>query len=327
MAMDGRPIDEIRGVFKSFGYTPTDAEVQAFNEAFGEGRSGFAAGTSVVAQYVNFKNQEAQRMASDPLTGLQTRMNNIIDQNTKSVTGLSQQLQDTLSAAPQLFGSMTPDQIGEYLKPLQTSFNTQMSQVQSTLASRGLGASSTEANALAQTNQQFQEQVLNTGLNIGMTSQKNKADALQQQINNLFGQTSQAMGITGGAAEKQSSQNLGQSNLIASLPSFLTAQSDQQQAFNKSMEPQGGFQNTFNQVTGDINQGVGAAGKLYAAYATAGGSTMFNSYNQGSPNSPTGASTSGVPSNSYKAPNLNASGYNQYGVDPVTGRPTNAQFE
>ena len=228
------PDIDITQIFQDFGYTPTTAEAQAMEGAFGGANNAAtkAAGINAISQYVNYQNQIKQAEANDPLNALQTRMNNIIDQNTASVKGLSTQLQSVLSSAPQLFGSLTPDQISEYLQPLQTSFNTQMSQVQATLASRGLGGSSTEANALAQTNQQFQQTVLQTGLNIGLTSQQNQAQAIQTQINNLFGQTGQAMGIAGQAAGQQSSQNLAESNLVASLPSFLNAQSLETGAYN-----------------------------------------------------------------------------------------------
>jgi len=201
-----------------------------------------------------------------------------------------------------------------------------MSSVQGIMASRGLGASSSEANALAQTNQQFQEQVLNTGLNIGLTSQQNKANAIQQQINNLFSQTGQAMGISGQAAGQQSAQNLGESNLIASLPSFLNASSAQMAAFNKALNPNtGGFQSTFNQVTGDIGKATAALTNIAdigSMFATRGATLPGG----GSPSSAM-ANLSQIPSATFQAPNLNAENYNQYGTNPLTGRPVTAQFE
>lgn len=249
---------DIASVFQSFGYSPTAAEIAALKPSFGEG-FGASTAISAVGQYVNFKRSADEFAKNDPLNALQTRMNGIIDQNTASVKGLYQQLQDTLSAAPKLFGSLTPDQINEYLAPLQTEFKAQLASVQSATAARGLAASSTENNAMAQTDQNFKENTLSAGLNVGIQSQKDKAAAIQQQISNLFGQTGQAMGITGQAAGQKSAQDLGQSNLIASLPSFLNANSAQMAAFMKQFNPDtGGFQNMFDQVTGDINKAGGA---------------------------------------------------------------------
>ena len=322
---------DLNKIFAEFGYSPTQAELTSMQSAFGGANNAAtkAAGVSAIGQYVNYMNQMKKFEESDPLTALQTRMNNMVDQNQAAVQNLSKQLQDTLSSAPQLFGSLAPDQIQEYLAPLKSSFDQPMASVQSTMASRGLGAGSTEANALAQTGQQFNQVVLQQGLNIGMTAQTNKANALQAQINNLFGQTGTAMSISGNAASQQSKQNLGTSQLIGSLPSVLSAQALQQGAFNTQATSGGGFQDTFNQVTGDIGKATSAAGKLYAAYQTSGASSFFDSTATtfSSPNSPTGAPTSGIPSSSYKSPNLNASGYNSYGTDPITGRPTNQMFE
>jgi hypothetical protein len=236
IAADPNPITDPEGtggaanfnildIFQEFGYQPTEAEIQALSPSFSGTYDPLEIGTNAVAQYVNYQNQIASFNAKDPLTGLQTQMNNIITQNTASVTNLSTQLQNTLKSAPQLFGSLTPDQISQYLQPLQTSFNQQIAQVQAASAATGTAGSSAQAAALAQAQNEFQSTVLSTGLNIGLTSQKNQADALQQQINNLYGQTGQAMSITGAAAGQQSQQQLGESELIGSLPSFLNNQS------------------------------------------------------------------------------------------------------
>ncbi len=251
-------------VFQEFGYQPTQAEINSLSASFAGSYNMGEIGTNAIAQYVNYKNQQAEFEKNDPLNAVIQRSNDIFDKNMASVKGLSQQLQDTLTSAPKLFGSLTPDQIADYLKPLQATFKTQMDQVQGTLASRGLGASSTEANALAQTNQQFQETVLSTGLNIGLDAQKNQANSIEAMINNLFTQSGQALGVGGQAAGQKSAQALAQSNLIASLPSFLNSQSAMEQqiaaAQEKARHP--GFQGTFNQVTSDINTGINTFSNL-----------------------------------------------------------------
>jgi len=179
------------------------------------------AADAAIAEYANYKLQEQQRQASDPLAAYQTLEQNFANDTYAKAQNLYSQLSDLQSSAPQLFGALTPDQIQQYLAPLATSFKSSLAEVQGSLASRGLGASSTEANALAQTNQQFQENVLSTGLQVGMTQQQNKAQSIQAQINNLLGLSTQAQGQVGAAVSQKSQQDLGQSNLIASLPYFL----------------------------------------------------------------------------------------------------------
>lgn len=249
----GAPNFSVLDAFKSFGYYPTQAEIDALAPSF-EGRiDPGTIGRNAVAQYVNYQNQIAQFKANDPLVSLQKEMGEAIDLQTKQVQGLYGQLQDTLTSAPKLFGSLTPDQINEYLKPLQTAFTSQLSQVQGAMASRGVAGSSTENNALAATDQQFKEQTLATGLSIGQQQQTARASSIQAQIAQLFGLVGTETGVKGAAAGQQSKQDLATSNLVGSLPSFLNAQSAEEEQIAKSNQG-GGFWDTFNKVTSGINK-------------------------------------------------------------------------
>jgi hypothetical protein len=288
----GAPNFNILDVFHEMGYYPTQTEINAIAPAF-EGRTDPGQiGTAAVSQYVLAKQSEATRVANDPLAALQTKMQESADTMKQQVQGLYTQLQGVLTEAPQLFGSLTPDQITTYLAPLQTAFKTQLATVQGALAGRGLGGSSTESNALAQTGEQFQEQVLSTGLNVGIQSQQARAKAMSDQINSLLGLTGTEESLASSAAQTRSQQQLGQSNLISSLPYFLDQSALQQEAARKAMQPQGGFQSTFNQVTGDISQGVNALeslGGIPQQFKTApGGSTAPNYPTPGvnAPNTP-----------------------------------------
>ena len=310
----GAPNFNLLDVFQEFGYQPTQAEISALAPSFEGAYGGGSIGTNAVAQYVNYQNQLKQFNANDPLTGIQNQMKDLITQNQASVTNLSTQLQNTLKSAPELFGSLTPDQISTYLQPLQTSFNAQVAAVQSAMQAQGTPASSAEATALATASQQFQQTVLSTGLNIGLTSQQNQANALQAQINNLFGQTGQAISAQTGAAEQQSQQNLGQSQLLASLPSFLNANSAIQEQAATAAQKGKGFQGTFNQVTGDIASGANALENLAmipSQFQTAPGAstaasapTTFGT----SPTTPSSASTA-MGGTNYQNPTLNLPGY------------------
>lgn len=317
---------DINSIFKEFGYTPTDAEAQALAGAFGGANNAAtkAAGVNAIGQYVNYMNQIKQFEANDPLKGLQTQMDNIITQNTASVQNLSTQLQDTLKAAPQLFGSLTPDQIKDYLAPTQTSFNQQIAKIQGAAAASGTAGSSAQAAALAQAQNEFQGTVTQAGLNIGLTSQTNQANALQQQINALYGQTNTAMGIKGSAASQQSQQQLGESELIGSLPSFMNAQALETGAYNTAATKGTTFQDTFDQVTGDINASVDTIGNLLtlgknistpigSITSNPSGTASGGSLAAGASSGTSGSTASmGAGGSNYQSPNLNAPGYNEF---------------
>lgn len=259
---------DIQSVFKQFGYYPTQEEINAISQAFSGTYDPAARGISAVSQYVMAKKAEAERQANDPLAALQKKMEDSVALMKNQVQGLYGQLQDTLSAAPKLFGDLAPDQIQTFLAPLKTAFDQQVATVQGVIAQRGLAASSTENNALAETGQRFQESVFATGLDVGMKSQAAKAAAIQKQIDNLFGLTGHEEGIAGNAAQARSAQNLGQSNLIASLPAFLNAQSAQYDQLARANQGPGlldkintgvslfnQFQGIFKSFKPDINYG------------------------------------------------------------------------
>lgn len=243
--------------FLDFGYYPTQAEVEALVPT-SEGVGGEQFGQASVANYINMQKAEILRERNDPLAAFERKMMDSADLYKAQVTGLYGQLQDVLGSAPQLFGNLTPDQIDQYLSPLKRSFDQQLASVQGVIGSRGLAASSTENLALAQTGEQFKENVFSTGLNVGIQSQQEKARALQNQINAYLGLATSEEGLAGRAAGQISSQDLGQSNLIQSLPFFLSQAAKENQLFQGALSDRGGFQDVFNQVTGDIGKGTSA---------------------------------------------------------------------
>lgn len=293
------PNFNIQAIFKDFGYYPTQEEIDSLSPIFTgkQGKGDFlSAGRSAIGQYVMAKKAEAERQKVDPLAALQKKMEDSVALMKNQVTGLYTQLQDTLTSAPKLFGDMTPEQINTYLAPLQTEFKTQLATVQGVIAQRGVAGSSTENNALAQTNQQFMEKTLATGLDVGMQSQKAKAAAIQNQINSLLGLTGTEEGITAGAAGQKSAQDLGQSNLITSLPFFLD-QADLQR--RQMMEKSGGSpldiaMGTISGIGQGFAEGMmtgnpyaaaaiaaaqGAAGGYQASKGTSGGSSPSSAAN------------------------------------------------
>lgn len=279
--------DDIKTLLQRYGLAnPTAAEIAIFEGIDVIGGAAEAA----IGAYANAKTSEMARQKNDPLAAYQELTQKYTADSITSAGNLYNQLQGVLSEAPKLFGGLTPDQVQSYLAPLQTSYKTALSNVQGIIASRGLSASSTENAALAETNKQFQDQVFSTGLDVGMKSQQAKANSIQAQINNLFGFGTSAMGESGAAARQRSAQDLGQSNLIASLPYFLRS-TGQQDAAAKIASDQwrsdnSGFQHTFDQVTGDIQKGAGAFNALKSMGVGGGGG------GGGTPYTPSGPSYS-----------------------------------
>ena len=223
---------QIYNDFTSFGYYPTQAEIAAFGQSddalAGGATSGEASAltNSFIGQYVQTMNAEKQRQATDPLNAYQQQAQKIADQQQLQSTNLYSQAQQVFQNAPQLFGSLTPDQITQYLAPLQTAFTQAQSQTQAQEAARGLTGSNIEANALQTGNTNFQNQVLQTGLQVGQTAQTNVGNSLQTQAGGLQTASNNNRALQGQAAGQISSQNLSQQNYLNSLP-FLYGQASQ----------------------------------------------------------------------------------------------------
>lgn len=247
--------------FIGFGYYPKESEIAALmGTTGGTNWEGFAA--SSVANYVNMQKAEIEREKNDPLAAFQRKMMDSADLYKTQVQGLYGQLQDTLGKAPELFGNLKPEQIDAYLAPLKRSFDTQLASVQGVLASRGMSGSSSEANALAQTGEQFKESALSTGLQVGMKSQSDKAAAIQNQINQLLGLAGGEEKSAGAAAAQRSQQGLGQSNLIQSLPFFFSQAAKEDQLYQKAMHPSDSTWGNVGRLAGDVLLGPVFGGNI-----------------------------------------------------------------
>ena len=211
----------VQQAFADFGYNASPQEVDSLVTSIGsDNQAGVIFGE--VGDYVQAHQQikAAQGQVSDVIStagqmagDAQARAGQFLTQaGTTAGQGSSAYAQaaNIYEQAPQLFGSMTPDQIAAYLAPLQTTFNYGLGQVQGAAAQRGLAGSSLEAQAMAQAQQQFQQNVLQQGLNVGMTQQQNRAQVLQALANQLFGQAGTQYNLA--------------SNQYSLLPSFLSTQ-------------------------------------------------------------------------------------------------------
>lgn len=272
---------DIINAFLSFGYYPTQAEVASFTTAEdahggGAGETGAAQALTAgfIGDYVSNMQAEQQREATDPLAAYAQQAQTLAQQQQTQSSNLYSQAQSVLQSAPQLFGNLSQDQISQYLAPLQTAFTTAQSQTQAQLAARGLTGSNIEANALETGNTNFQNQVLQTGLQIGQTSQTNVANSLQTQAQGLQGASNSNLALQGQATGQISSQNLAQQNYLQSLP-YLYGQTSIQdeatrQALTQASNASAGGGGIGSALGGVAGLGLG----LLAAPATSGASLL-----------------------------------------------------
>lgn len=307
--------------FFSFGYYPTQAEVSSFigsdSDIGARVPEGLANNLtqSFIAQYVMNVQADQQRQATDPLAAYQTQVNDIANQQQLQSTNLYSQAQQVFSSAPQLFGNLTQDQITEYLAPLQTAFTTAQSQTQAQLAARGLTGSNIEANALETGNTNFNNQVLQTGIAVGQTTQNNTGVLLQSEAGGLLSASTQNRGLSGQAAGQISSQNLQQQNYLNSLPFLYGNASDAAQANALALKQAqdasaggGGIGATIGTIGGGIIGGVYGGPAGAAAGASVGGALGGGIGNAVSPGT-TGVQpgyVSGLPSGLSAIAQLNA---------------------
>lgn len=258
--------DNIVNSFKQFGYTPSDAEIAALLPA-SEGKGGYEAGQAAVANFV---------LAMQQLKGAQSLVQGNIQSETQGAqtaqqlggqfagqgAGSYQQALQALQKAPQLFGSMTPDQINQYLAPLQSQFSQGLGQVQGAAAQRGLAGSSLEAQAMAQAQQQFQQNVLSQGLGVGLNAQQQQAALLQGLGGQQFGLAGQQYGLAPqylSLANQSAGQNVGLAEDMAQLPGQAANQAIAQNAAIQAMNPQSS--SPWGSILGTaLGAGVGAFG-------------------------------------------------------------------
>lgn len=249
-------VQQVKDVLKSFGVIADEAIATSF------------AGLDIIdaknllANYAIARKTETEREQNDPLNSYIKMAGDYTTKFNSMADTMYGQLDDLMSSAPKLFGEFTPDQVSQYLAPLQTEFQKAQAITEGAFGRRGLAGSSTEAQALALGTGKFQEDILSQGLSVGMDSQAKKAKVLQDRIAQLQSAAGQAFGLEGQATGQKSSQDLAQSNLLASLPFFLKSADSAAVAAFKAANPEKGFFQKFNEVTGAINTGISTVGNL-----------------------------------------------------------------
>ena len=274
-------------VFKSFGYTPTQAEINQLAPSFMGRKDVYQVGSSAVAQYVDTQRKIHEQEANDPMKKwVEEQKTRAADLSTKAQDLYGQQ-QKILSSAPQLFGNLTPDQINEYLAPVVQGAKENSANLEGAFARRNLAGSSIEANALTGANREFLQNVLAQGLNIGMSQQKQQSDSIEHQIAQLFNQAGISTSQVGAGTSQLSQQDFNNSQTLIGLPSFLNAQSLQRELIAKQLEGPSLIdkigsglnlaQNFMNFFSGANTIGKMMGGGTPAAGAPAAASTMTSS--------------------------------------------------
>lgn len=221
---------DVVSTFKSYGVDLTPAEVNLF--AGQDSGPGLA---QAMASFAQTKTEQMKQEANNPLKTFlddeKVRRQGFEDK----ANGLYSQLQDTISAAPKLFGNLSPDQINQYLAPITQAAKEGSANLQGDFARRNIAGSSIEANALADAQRKYQENILSTGLNLGMNTQQAQASAIQNRINQLFGASGQSSGLMGSGAGQLNTEQMTNMQNITQLPLFLQAMMQQRQLFDKQM--------------------------------------------------------------------------------------------
>lgn len=327
----GAPNFNIKDVFSSYGYDASQAEIDALAPAF-EGRINVEqTGRDAVASYVQ-AHQELKGAQSaiqgNLLTEQQAQSAYQSLSNTLSTSGQAayEQAANLFTQAPKLFGSMTPDQIDQYLAPTKTAFGYGLGQVEGSAAQRGLAGSSLEAQAMAQAQTQFQQNVLNQGLSVGMTQQQQQAQGLQALGSGRMGLAGNYANTGLGyqnLANSSAGQNANMAQGLAGLPGQAVNQAIAQQAAIQALNPKStsffgglaqGFENMGQQAILNLGQNT-MASVLPMTQPGVNSVDMLRSL-MGSGRTPTGAPSSGGlgGGNSYMGwtpagnPNLNLTG-------------------
>jgi hypothetical protein len=244
--------------FLGFGYEPTKEEVQSLIPT-SAGEGGYQRGQAAVADYVRAQKAAQERVANDPLNAVRDEERGRASSLETQSGDLFQQALNIYKAAPQLFGGLQPDQIQQYLAPLQEQFKTGLAGVEGAFGRRNLAGSSIEANSLAEQQRLYQQNVLATGLQLGLDQQTNQANLLSNRSSTLFSGAEGSRGRLLSGTGQLSSQAYDESQFLASLPVYLRQLAMQERAMQEASS--GTDWGSIGQLAGTVLGGtIGAFG-------------------------------------------------------------------
>lgn len=220
--------DIVKDAFQRYGYTPTQAEIDSLAVGY-DPHLGAGLAQSFVANYVNAVKNQQNLMANDPTRQVLANERGFFNDTQAKAAGYAgkaegyaQNLQDLSKQAPQLFGSLTPDQVDAYLAPLKTKFAQSDAALEGNIARRGIAGSSTEASVLGDLNNQFKENILSTGLNIGLTEQQQRENILSNLYGETLGASTNLYSLLPGSLQRQGALAGSEAAALTDASSYLT---------------------------------------------------------------------------------------------------------
>ena len=255
----GIPNFDIAGVFESFGYTPSQEDIDMLIPAFSGKYDAGITGTTAVANYVNAIKMEEERRANDPLAKLVEEQRTRTAELETEASGLYDQLKGIIEKSPKLFGSLSEEQIDQYLAPIKQASLETSARVEGAMGRRGLAGSSIEAGALSEQNRLFQQQALASGLQVGLSQQEQQARAVQQRLSDVYGRAGLLTQLGSAGTGQISTQNLGQSQYLSQLPIYLQELANQRNASLEAARGGGTDWASVGSLAGGVIGAVGGA--------------------------------------------------------------------
>ena len=217
----------IQDAFLNFGYTPSKEELASLSPTYA-GEGGGTRGNASVAAYVNTVRLLQEQKQNDPLNQVIADERGFFSDTARKAA----EDEANLKGPVKLFGGLSEDQINQYLSPLNQSTMESGARLEGDAARRGIAGSSTEMNALAENERLFRQNVLSTGLNIGLSERDRTAQLLGTRYNLLAG----SLGRQGQVAGQLSAQDFEGTQLRAQLPIYLRGVSSQELATQNAIQ-------------------------------------------------------------------------------------------
>lgn len=240
----------ITSAFGAFGYTPSETEIEQLIPIVNTRSGGAERGRAAVANYVQTVRNQQERKKNDPLNqviaderGFFTDSERQAQEYQDKSQAEQKRLESTIREAPQLFGSLTPEQIDQYLKPTSRAAEESSARLEGAAARRGIAGSSTELQTLADNERKYREDVLSQALQLGIQLKEAQVNTIQSNVNNLKGVGDQFRGFLPGSlqrqgaiADTQSKMAFDEVNYLNELPIYLRGISAQENAIAEAIQ-------------------------------------------------------------------------------------------
>lgn len=247
------PYSQLRNVitqaFGAFGYHPSETEIEQLIPIVNTKTGGAERGRAAVANYVQTVRKQQERKKNDPLNqviaderGFFSDSERQAQEYQDKAQGEQKRLESKISEAPKLFGSLTPEQVDQYLKPTSRAAEESSARLEGAAARRGIAGSSTELQTLADSERKYREDVLSQALQLGLQLKEAEANAIQGNVNSLTNTGTQFRGFMPGSLQRQagiagvqSEMAFDEANYLNELPIYLRGISSQENAIEEAI--------------------------------------------------------------------------------------------